>query len=490
MAQFNSRSPFRLGRYALALVGATLCSLSAVAQDPVIGPPVRLDPGGGLAAANETTGAASDVFPGVITAGWNDYRENQWRSGFSLSFDGGESWEDFLLRPPPGNQAVTEGDPMAAFDNRTGTLWGGAISFAGNGGIYVSRLDPGADEFNDPVMAETGNTDKVWMAAGAQPGNADATRVMMAYNLGAIWSDDMGETWTNPVSMGSGIGFLPRLGPDGEMYVGYWDFGAGVKLKRSLNGGQSFTTHTIATRMDIWGTQDGSRFPGQFRVPPLMGLAVDPTSGDLYAVYFDTTNIVGGNSNVDVYFTKSNDQGSTWTTPVVINTDPNPPGDQFFSWIEVDHAGRLHIVFLDSRHTQQNDNVFNGFFDAYYAYSLDQGDTWTEARLTPQSWNSADEGNGGFFIGDYLGMAVGGDRIYPIYLDTSAGSSDVYTNVIVFPSDVVGDLDGDGVVGSPDLLMLLAAWGPCDDCNNCPADLDGDCTVGTTDLLLLLGNWG
>ncbi|MEE8156505.1 MAG: hypothetical protein V3T53_16235 [Phycisphaerales bacterium] len=53
-----------------------------------------------------------------------------------------------------------------------------------------------------------------------------------------------------------------------------------------------------------------------------------------------------------------------------------------------------------------------------------------------------------------------------------------------------GDLDCNGVVGASDLLVLLANWGPCDDCKDCPADIDGDCTVGATDLLILLANWG
>jgi hypothetical protein len=55
---------------------------------------------------------------------------------------------------------------------------------------------------------------------------------------------------------------------------------------------------------------------------------------------------------------------------------------------------------------------------------------------------------------------------------------------------VTPDLDGDGVVGILDLVALLAAWGPCPRCGDCPADLDGDCTVGFQDLLLLLGAWG
>jgi len=50
-----------------------------------------------------------------------------------------------------------------------------------------------------------------------------------------------------------------------------------------------------------------------------------------------------------------------------------------------------------------------------------------------------------------------------------------------------GDLSGDGVVGSNDLGMLLAAWGPCP---QCPADLDLDNAVTAADLGLLLGAWG
>ncbi|MEE8155272.1 MAG: sialidase family protein [Phycisphaerales bacterium] len=470
----------------LTVAALLMPALVAWGQEPTIGPQVRIDLGGGTADANETTAAANEMDPLRVVAGWNDFRQNMWRSGFSLSFDGGGTWSDFLLRPPPPNQSSVEGDPFTAFDNRTGTLWAGAMSFADNGGIYVARLDPDQPEFNLPVMAELGFVDKGWMAAGPMPGNPDSTRLHIAYSLGVIRSDNMGDNWTDPQSLGSGIGFLPRVGPNGEVYVAYWDFGSGVKLKRSLNGG-AFSTHTIATRMDVWGTQDGSRFPGTFRVPTNNYLDVDMNDGTLYSVYFDTTNIVDGNANVDLYFNKSTDQGTSWTTPVVINGDADPPGDQFFPWLEVDDHGRIHIVFLDSRHTAQDDNVFNGMFDAYYTFSADGGDTWSEFRLTPNSWNSA-FGWKGIFIGDYLGMAVAGDRVYPIYLDTSNGDADIYTNVIVFSTP--GDLDGDGTVGATDLLILLANWGPCDDCDDCTGDIDGNCSVGASDLLILLANWG
>ena len=52
------------------------------------------------------------------------------------------------------------------------------------------------------------------------------------------------------------------------------------------------------------------------------------------------------------------------------------------------------------------------------------------------------------------------------------------------------DLDGDGLVGGPDLAILLGAWGPCTEGAPCPADLDASGTVGATDLATLLSSWG
>ncbi len=59
-----------------------------------------------------------------------------------------------------------------------------------------------------------------------------------------------------------------------------------------------------------------------------------------------------------------------------------------------------------------------------------------------------------------------------------------------FDVTILGDLNGDEIVGASDLLILLANWGRCADCDNCNADIDGNCTVGAADLLILLSNWG
>ena len=63
------------------------------------------------------------------------------------------------------------------------------------------------------------------------------------------------------------------------------------------------------------------------------------------------------------------------------------------------------------------------------------------------------------------------------------------TNTVTLHVRRLGDVDGDGTVGRGDLKLLLGAWGPCPDCDNCLADLDGDCAVAVPDLLRLLANW-
>ncbi|MCP4743615.1 MAG: hypothetical protein GY871_15530, partial [Actinomycetales bacterium] len=53
----------------------------------------------------------------------------------------------------------------------------------------------------------------------------------------------------------------------------------------------------------------------------------------------------------------------------------------------------------------------------------------------------------------------------------------------------IGDLNGDGVVGPPDLGILLAVWNS-DGSVVIGSDLNGDGTVNASDLGPLLGAWG
>ncbi len=456
---------------------------------PVVGEQVRIDDDPVQARANETSASASDFNPMVAVAGWNDYRSDI-RSFFSLTTDGGETWDEFVLRPPAQFQSSVEGDPMCAHDHRNGYLWAGAISFGFNGGLYIARLDPGQSEFNDPVMMVVdGGVDKGWLAAGANPfapGNPNLTKLYCAFNFGLVSSDDLGDTWSGITSLGFGLGFLPRVGPDGELYILSWDFEDGIQLHRSFDGGDTILgPDIIATRMDVWGI-DGTRFPGSFRVPPLNYMAVDPTSGDLYVVYFDTTQVVAGSTTVDLYFLKSTDRGANWTEPVAITQGDPGIEDHFFPWLEVDANGRIHMVYFNSRGSDQDSF---GLIDAVYSYSDDAGETWSPSVLTPFPYNSEQDGNpGNTFIGDYLGLALAGDRAYPVYNSNQNGNADIFAHAIVTPppgGDCPEDLDGSGTVDSADLNLVLGGFAIDDS-----GDIDGDGDTDSADLNLLLGLFG
>jgi Flp pilus assembly protein TadD len=409
---------------------------TSATADVTVGPQVRVNVGGGSSRCNETTAAAVDAAKGEAVTGWNDYRDpGAIRNGFGVTLDGGKTWTDMLVRPPAQYQDDVEGDPMTAFDPRTGTLWAGGISFSATGGIFVARKNPGEAVFQPPVMTHVGSVDKGWMAAGVVPGQAGSTRLHLAYDLGYQWSDDLGATWSSVRFIAVGIGFLPRVGPDGTLYVAYWDYYDGVMLLRSPDGGVTFDPPIrIATRIDP-DMFDGYQFPGSFRVPGLSYLAVDPNDGTLYCLYFDTTFVVGAEHDVDLYWTVSHDHGSTWAPASIL--DVADTGDQFFPWLEVDSSGRLHLLFYDTRNTVQSDTDPVAFIDAYYAWSDDEGASWTQHRLTPAPFSSADVGYS--FLGDYLGLGVGHGQVYPAYLAADGSAPAIFSHQIRWDQALFAD---------------------------------------------------
>jgi hypothetical protein len=471
---------------------ALLAACGGAVAQPDIGAQIKITLSPGTANGNETTAAAIVRGDGVheIVAGWNDYRTNGLiLTGVAVSSDGGATWTAMNVRPPAPSQSSVEGDPMTAYDQRTGTLWVGGISFfAAQGGCFLAKKIPGVNQFETAVVAKkTSSADKGWAAAGPAPGNPDSTMLYIAYNEGILRSADMGATWAGPTPLGTGIGYLPRVGPDGVLHILSWNLNSccqdGIWYQRSFDGGVTVEpVKKIATRMDLWDAFNPTVFPGSFRVPQLNYLAIDPDGKTLYVVYFDTTAKIGINSNVDLYFMKSTDGGNSWSIPKVINGDSDPAGDQFFPWLEVDSEGRIHMLFYDTRGIAQNDNAANMTFNAYYSYSDDGGETWSEFQLNPVPFSSAVGQS--FFIGDYLGMAMAGDRVYPTYLDTHLGKQDIFAHVITRESvPCAADCNGDGLANVFDFLCfqgLVTGSDPRADCN-------GDGSINIFDWLCFQG---
>ena len=119
------------------------------------------------------------------------------------------------------------------------------------------------------------------------------------------------------------------------------------------------------------------------------------------------------------------------------------------------------------------------------------------------TWRSLNESPGGFSPGLLDLLTYSSDLLIPrngFVLDSSelldqelqldpgdSLASDHLMLVGDFATFARGDLDGDGETRVPDLIQLLASWGPC---ALCAADLTGDGFVRVPDLIVLLSNWG
>ena len=130
--------------------------------------------------------------------------------------------------------------------------------------------------------------------------------------------------------------------------------------------------------------------------------------------------------------------------------------------------------------------------------SNDHGGSWTNMMTLGPSGEGTTGGwiHYSFRVGDFveptaqvvvrfIAQDVGNLSIVEAAID------DFTATLVTCEELVLGDLDGDGVVGITDFLLLLGLWGPCPDpCPpSCDADLDGDCAVGIVDFLILLANW-
>jgi hypothetical protein len=103
--------------------------------------------------------------------------------------------------------------------------------------------------------------------------------------------------------------------------------------------------------------------------------------------------------------------------------------------------------------------------------------------------SDVDDADGALFMGVYEGAvddcnSNGTSDLLEILADASLDADG--DGALDDCGGVLGDINGDGLVGFADLLLVLAGWGPC---AACPEDLDGNGSVGFSDLLMVLANW-
>jgi hypothetical protein len=291
---------------------------------------------------------------------------------------------------------------------------------------FVSTVSTGNNNDKELMWIDTHSTspfkDNIYLAWD-QPGGG--MRFARSTNKGGTWS-----AVTN-LSTDAAIGAHLTTGPSGELYVAWPDTTTReIRIRKSTDGGATFAaTKVIATTNDSFEIA----IPAMCQRKALIyvSLGVDrsngPRQGSVYAAWTDRNGTaadpdcagITAVSNSNIYFSRSTDGGNTWSTPLIIHTDP-PQTDQFNQWMDVDpDDGTIHAIYYDTRDDsgRQKANV-------YYIASQDGGTTWiNETKVTTaQTDETAATADLGNQYGDYNGMVAFRGVVNPVWTDRRAGT--------------------------------------------------------------------
>lgn len=184
------------------------------------------------------------------------------------------------------------------------------------------------------------------------------------------------------------------------------------------------------------------------RVPQLLA---DPTNANrLFLVYHDSKTDSPTDQDIDVFIRVIERERNGWVAgprlPVSRTVTFNE-SDQFLPAPTVDASGRLHVLYYDDRnytddpndptHDQQPDTASIARFDAYYAWSVDQGITWDIQQITYSVPDepAVDFGKAAFPLREYIGIASRGNFVWTAFSgtcsqDTTGNKSVIWSNLI------------------------------------------------------------
>jgi hypothetical protein len=368
---------------------------------------------------------------------------------YYYSQDGGYTWQGDYLSSSYG----VAGDPCIIADT-TGAFYYLHLSSPA-GGSWLDRItcqkstDGGINWNNGSYMGLTGkDQDKQWAVVDwntniiyttwtqfdtyGSPSPSQKSNILFSKSV------DGGQSWSSSVKIneveGDCIdddntveGAVPAVGPEGQVYVA-WAGPEGIVFDRSPDGGQSWLEEDIFVTdfpggwaYDIEGIMRANGLP----------ITVCDVSGGEYNgnIYINWTDHRNGNSDTDVWLTKSTDGGDTWSEPIRVNDDP-PGKEQFFTWMAIDQTnGYLWFVWYDRRNYPDTET------DVYMAVSTDGGESFINFRVSEQSFVPSS----GIFFGDYTNISVHNNVVRPIWTRLHNSQLSVWTAIVDVDEVLTGE---------------------------------------------------
>jgi hypothetical protein len=399
------------------------------------------------AAQNETTVAISRKNHSLIVAAAND--ENMFNSSMPayVSTDAGSSWNTYQLPFLNLPSYRSGGDPIvvAASDgtlyyalliyNQQFTFSNLLIARSTNGrswtyGNPVLPSQPSADfEDKETIVIDQDSTSPyfgrlyiAWMHYIGRDSVSESPGLKLA------WSDDQGDTWSDPIQLTFDESDFSQLatGRHGAIYLSYseqtdlQDLGGTQVVLSSVDGGVSFARHVVAqyTTYPQYPRKSHPMLKDStgFRSYPYMSIAADPASDRLFTVHGSYDNSVAA-----LYYSFSSDQGVTWQAPIALTMlSDAAPADRFHPWVTYDPVtSKAFATFYSSE--PDTANILAGIMRVELEGSMPRNYTRLDTALFDPSlcyWS------GSPFIGDYMGSDAFGGTYAAVWTENRPGFTD------------------------------------------------------------------
>jgi hypothetical protein len=305
--------------------------------------------------------------------------------GYIRSTNGAVSFASPVMFPSSGAVTSAYGYPSIARDSTSGNVYVAALGDVSSTGLYnqIAFLTStnGGTSFGaavnaaDPALAASDFTDTPAIAVDNAAGGGQGALYITYTRYGAtadlhVSSYIQGSfgyvtpmTITSPDQASTPV---VCVGPNHYVYVAYYGVTANdpyVGFLKSTDQASTFGAAVHVAPLHIpfvagafngnlglegVGSDGGATPVGLYSSPQI---AANPVSGNLYVAYTDATQ---GADKANIYFSHSEDGGTTWSAPVQVNDDTTT-NDQFLAAIAVSPDGtRLAIDFYDRRNDPSN----------------------------------------------------------------------------------------------------------------------------------------
>ena len=319
---------------------------------------------------------ASTSNPLNIVVNYNDHNGSSY-SGTSYSHDGGTTFTEIQPSPFGTGHSTNFGDPIVVFNAKLNKFFAGdLVTGCGGQGIGLWTSADG-QTWTAGACAHNGfSDDRESMWVDNEPTSANYGRMYISWNdfgvgVGAlsITHSDDGTTWTAPVRVDNGSTFIRDVqitgspagatrfeGNSSTVFIAGMDEGNGGcntrqnLIYKSLDGGVTFTKIIMGARFASICDALCSSNSYFAQVNPIwrhMGWgepAVGPNGVVHYVYAGKGTNGDPGN----IYYTKSTDNGVTWSTGVKINVGNDGQfATQWMPSLSATAAGTVTVSWYD-----------------------------------------------------------------------------------------------------------------------------------------------